>query len=178
MKFFLEIIIRFSNTVNEWVGRLVSWLTLILVLFVCVNVVYRKFFNMSDAWRGELEWHLFALIFLLGAGYALKHNRHVRVDLFYTKYSKKDKAWTNLIGGLLFLIPWCILIIYYALDFAYGSFQINEISPNPNGLKYRYLIKFAIPLGFTFLLIQAIGTVAQSIQTLTNRASEHTEATN
>lgn len=170
---FLETIIKFSNAINEGLGKLVSWLTLVLVLFVCFNVVSREF-NAADAWRAELEWHIFALIFLLGAGYAFKHNRHVRVDLFYANYSKRDKAWTNLAGGVFFLIPWCLLIIYYAWGFALESWQDNEISPNPNGLPYRYLIKFAIPIGISFLLIQAIGHVAQSIHTLLQ--TEPTEA--
>ncbi len=177
MKTFLQTIVKICGTINEWVGKTVSWLTLALVLLVCFNVISRNFFNSADAWRGELEWHFFALIFLLGAGYAFKHNRHVRVDLFYANYSKKDKAWTNLAGALFFLIPWCVLIIMYALDFAQGSYTINEISPNPNGLKYRYLIKFAIPLGLLLLLIQAIGNVAESIVTIIDKPSNETEVT-
>lgn len=177
MKTFLQTTSNICNAINERMGRLVSWLTLGLVFLVCFNVISRKYFNEADAWRAELEWHLFALIFLLGAGYALKHSRHVRVDLFYAKYSKRDKAWTNLAGGLLFLVPWCILIIYYSLDFAYESFSINEISPNPNGLKYRYLIKFAIPIGISLLLIQAIGTITESISILLDTNSNETNPT-
>lgn len=177
MKSFLQTTSNICNSINEQVGRLVSWLTLVLVILVCFNVVSRKAFDIADAWRGELEWHLFALIFLLGAGYAFKHNRHVRVDLFYANYSKKDKAWTNLAGALLFLVPWCVLIIYFSFGFAQESFAINEISPNPNGLKYRYLIKFAIPVGVGFLLIQAIGSIAESLIVLLNKNSNETEVT-
>ena len=141
MKIFLQQTVDFLNAINEWVGRTVSWLTLLIVLLVCFNVMRRYFFESADAWGGELEWHFFALIFLLGAGYAFKHERHVRVDLFYTKYSKRDKAWTNLIGALLFLIPWCVLVIWYSWDYAVGAWEINEKSPNPNGLPFRYIYK-------------------------------------
>ena len=169
MKTILRGVITTMNTINEWAGRAVSWLTLVLVLLVCYNVVMRRFFDVADAWRGELEWHLFALIFLIGAGYAFKHDRHVRVDLFYAKYSKREKAGTDLIGALVFLIPWCILIIIYAWSYAQGSMAINETSPNPDGLSHRYLIKFAISVGIGLLLLQAISSVAQAVLTLTTK---------
>ncbi|MFT5165683.1 MAG: TRAP-type mannitol/chloroaromatic compound transport system permease small subunit [Saprospiraceae bacterium] len=176
MKIFLQSTINLINTINEWAGRLVSWLTLLLVLLVCYNVICRHFFNEADAWRGELEWHIFGMIFMLGAGYAFRHDRHVRVDLFYTNYSKKDKAWTNLIGAIVLLIPWSVLIIIYSWDFAMGSLTIDEISPNPNGLKYRYLIKFAIPFGVGLLLLQALSSVAQSLYILIDNNPNETEA--
>jgi TRAP-type mannitol/chloroaromatic compound transport system permease small subunit len=177
MKIFLQTTINVFNTINEWLGRLVAWLTLVLVLFVCYNVICRHFFNEADAWRGELEWHIFALIFMLGAGYAFRHDRHVRVDLFYANYSNRDKAWTNLIGAIVFLVPWSILIIIYSWDFAQGSLSINEISPNPNGLKYRYLIKFSIPIGFGFLLLQSLSSVAESLYILIDEKPIEAEVT-
>jgi len=81
----------------------------------------------------ELEWHIFALIFLLAAGFTLKHDKHVRVDLFYEKMNKKDKAWINVLGILLFLIPWCVLIIKTSFHYAYSSFEMGETSPDPGG---------------------------------------------
>jgi len=176
MKAFLTFIIQFADTLNEWAGKLVSWLTLILVFFVCFNVICRKFYDSSDAWRGELEWHIFALVFILGAGYAFKYNRHVRVDLFYAKYSDIDKAWTNLVGILVFLIPWCLLIIYYSWDFAIEGYNLKETSPNANGLSYLYPIKFAIPLGFSLLLLQAFGNLAKAICTLKGYPIKETPA--
>ena len=83
---------HFLSQINEKVGQATSWLTVTLMLLICFNVTMRYLFNNSEAWRTELEWHLFALIFLLGAGYALKHDKHVRVDLFYAKFSEKQKA--------------------------------------------------------------------------------------
>lgn len=166
MKGFLKTLFEGAKQINEWVGRATSWLTLVLVLVVCVDVTRRYLFQSSSVWVGELEWHLYALIFLFGAGYALKHDRHVRVDLFYAKYSPRDRHWTNLLGHLLFLVPWCILIIVTSYSYAQGSFAINEGSPNPNGLPYRFIIKFAITIGVGLLLLQAILQIIDSISYL------------
>ena len=95
-------IIEWVDQINEQVGRIVSWLNSLLVVLVCFDVLRRSLINDTEAWIMELEWHLFALIFLLAAGYTFKHNKHVRVDLFYSKFSKRDKAWVNLLGSLFF----------------------------------------------------------------------------
>jgi len=166
MKKTLTKIAQFANQTNELVGRAVSWLTTALVLLVCYDVAVRYIFKTSQPWIVELEWHFFALIFLLGAGFALKHDRHVRVDLFYAKFSKKDKALTNLVGSLVFLIPWCVLLIFFSTKYAWTSFELNEGSPDPGGLPARYLIKFSVVIGMVLLLLQAIGIVAESILTL------------
>ncbi|MEM1120852.1 MAG: TRAP transporter small permease subunit [Bacteroidota bacterium] len=161
----MEKITNFLNQINERVGRATAWLTTILMLLVCFNVAARYLFNNSIAWRTELEWHLFALIFLLGAGYALKHDKHVRVDLFYAKFSKKQQALVNFIGTLVFLLPWCSLIIFASYKYAYSSWMINEGSPD-NGLPARYLIKSAITIGFVLLFLQAISILLQSVSIL------------
>ncbi len=138
------------DQLNEWIGKKVSWLTFLLVLLVCFDVVNRYLFSDTKAWVMELEWHLYALIFLFGAAYAFKYDRHVRVDLFYSNFSPRNKAFVNLFGGLLFLVPWCVFVIIYAFQYANISFAIKEISPDPGGLPARYLIKYAIPLGMFF----------------------------
>lgn len=166
MKNLLQKFINLVNTINENVGRAAAWLTTILVVLVCGRVLGRVIFDSEPVWLPELEWHLFAMIFLLGAGYTLKHDKHVRVDLFYAKFSKKDQALVNLVGGLLFLIPWCFLIMFVSYDYALGSFKILEGSPNPNGLPFRFIIKFTITVGASLLLLQALAMVADSILTL------------
>lgn len=166
MKRFLQQIIRFANAINEAMGRLASWFTTALVLLVCFDVIRRFLINDTEAWIMELEWHLFALIFLLGSGYALKHDRHVRVDLFYANFSARDKAWVNLVGSLVFLLPWCIIVGVMSFQYAAGSFAINEGSPDPGGLPARYIIKFAITVGVTLLGLQGLAVVAQSLLTL------------
>ncbi len=168
----LRSIIKIIDAINERVGRSVAWLTLVLVLLVCGDVAMRYLFSTTAAWVMELEWHLFALIFILGAGYAFKHDRHVRVDLFYDQFSPRDKAWVNLSGALVFLIPWCVLMVYVSFFYALGSFQIGEGSPNPGGLPYRFLIKGSISIGMFLLLLQALASVAQSILVLRGKEEE------
>ena len=159
-------LLEIKNTIsqiNEWVGRSVSWLTTLLVILVCFDVVTRYLFSETEAWIMELEWHLFALIFLLGAGFAYKHDRHVRVDLFYARFSDRDKALVNLVGNVLFLIPWCILVIIFSFKYGMAAFRIGEGSPDPGGLPARYIIKFAITAGGILLLLQAIAAVIDSV---------------
>ena len=156
---------------TERLGIVVSWLTGLLVLLIGYDVIMRYFFNRSSAGIYELEWHLFSMIFLLGAGYALMHDRHVRVDVFYHRLSEKQKAWINLIGTLCLLVPLSLIIIKSGFDFAANSFRLQETSPDPGGLPYRYLIKSAIPIGFAFVFLQAIAWIMKSIVTLTDRSS-------
>jgi TRAP-type mannitol/chloroaromatic compound transport system permease small subunit len=114
----------------------------------------------------ELEWHCFAIIFLLGAASTLKHDKHVRVDVFYERFSEKKKAIINLTGSILFLIPFASLVIWSSLDFVKNSFLIHESSPDPGGLPARYILKACIPLGFFFLLLQAVSLASKSLLTV------------
>lgn len=163
MENLLQKFINIVNVINENIGKAAAWLTGILVVLVCGRVLGRMIFDSEPVWLPELEWHIFAMIFLLAAGYTLKHDKHVRVDLFYAKFSEKDQALVNLVGALLFLIPWCCLIIYVSYGYAMGSFRILEGSPNPNGLPFRFIVKFAITIGASLLLLQALAMVAHSV---------------
>jgi len=165
-------IIKIIDQINEMVGKAISWLTLILVLVVCFEVMQRALFDKVSVWSFELQWHIFALIFLLGAGYALKYDRHVRVDLFYSNFSKRDQAWVNFFGSLLLLIPWLLVIIYYSFFYAMDAWYIGEGSPDPGGLPARYLIKFAVPFGLSLLLLQAISLTLSSLIILKETAIE------
>jgi len=166
----LEKLANWIDRINERVGRWTAWLTTLLVVMVCYEVLSRQL-GRTTTWVTELEWHLFALIFLLGAGYAFKHDRHVRVDLFYMRYAKKDRALTDLIGNLVFLIPWCVVIIYTAFGYAFESFRTNEGSPDPGGLPARYVIKFFIVIGMLLLLLQGVSSTIRSWLTLRGRAT-------
>jgi TRAP-type mannitol/chloroaromatic compound transport system permease small subunit len=166
---------RWIDRLNGWVGRLTAWLTVPLVLLVCFDVLARKVFNFSKIWIMDLEWHLFALLFLLAAGYALKHNRHVRVDLFYAKFSKKDKALVDFWGTLLFLIPWCVAVSVYAFGYARESFRLNEGATEPGGLPARYLIKFAMVAGILLLLLQAVALLLDSLFVLLKKGEPDSE---
>ncbi|MDX1477210.1 MAG: TRAP transporter small permease subunit [Saprospiraceae bacterium] len=164
----MNALIRGIEGLNAWIGERIKWVTTLLVLLIFVDVVLRYFFSMTKAWTIELEWHLFALIFLLGAAYAFKEDQHVRVDIFYARWSARRKAWVNLVGTLFFLIPWCLVVIWTSFQYAENALIFQERSPNPGGLPARYVIKFAITVGFVLLILQAIAVVARSIQTLRN----------
>ncbi len=170
MKRTLQQFINIINQLNETVGRAVAWLTTALVLVIGYDVAGRYLFNTSSAGVVELEWHLFSFIFLLGAAYALKHDRHVRVDVFYQNFSPKQQAWVNLIGTLLFLLPFCFVVVRESWQFAVNAWAIQEGSPDPGGLPARYVVKAAIPLGFLLLLLQGLSLLFQSILTLTDDA--------
>ncbi len=159
-------IYRSIDTLNEWVGRGVAWVTLLLVLVVFVDVVMRYLFATSYVFTQELEWHLFAFIFLVGAGYTLLYDGHVRVDIIYQRLGPKGRAWVNLIGVIFFLIPGCFMIIETSLTFVYNSLSVMEGSPDPGGIPARFIIKSAIPVGFTLLLLQGISLGLKSFLTL------------
>ena len=129
----------------------------------------RYLFSSTKSWVLELEWHMFALIFLLGAAYALREDQHVRVDLFYARMSKRGKAWVNLLGTLCFLLPWCIIVIQVTYYYAENSFMIGETSPEPGGLPARYIIKFAVTLGFILLMLQGLAQMIRAIQVLSTK---------
>jgi len=147
---------RQIDKLNEWVGRGVAWVTLALVLVVFVDVVMRYLFNTSFVFTQELEWHLFGFIFLIGAGYTLLHDGHVRVDIIYQRLGFKGRAWVNFCGVILFLIPGCIMVMTTSWKFMANSFAIMEGSPDPGGIPYRFVLKSCIPIGFTLLLLQGI----------------------
>jgi TRAP-type mannitol/chloroaromatic compound transport system permease small subunit len=143
------------NKMIRFFGNLSAFFCLILVLLVSADALIRYFFNISYSWVIELEWHLFSLIFLLGFGFALAEDRHVRVDIFYNKWSHSTRELINVIGHLIFLIPWAILILITTWKFVQNSFLIGEGSPNPDGLPFRFIVKSAIMIGFVALLLQA-----------------------
>jgi TRAP-type mannitol/chloroaromatic compound transport system permease small subunit len=111
----------------------------------------------------ELEWHLFAIIFLMGAAFTLLKDNHVRVDLLYSTFNPKRQAWINLVGTLLFLIPFVLIIIYSSYNYVANSFAFSESSPDPGGLPARYILKAFIPLSFIFLLLQSFSLLFSSI---------------
>ncbi len=163
----LKRICQVIDTLNEWVGKGVAWITLLLVLVVFADVVMRYLFNTSFVFTQELEWHVFAFIFLIGAGYTLLHDAHVRVDIIYQRLGVKGRAWINLIGVIFFLIPGCLLIIITSYHFASNAWSIMEGSPDPGGIPFRYVVKSLITIGFSLLLLQGISLGFHSLMQLT-----------
>jgi TRAP-type mannitol/chloroaromatic compound transport system permease small subunit len=156
------------DRLNEWVGRATSWVTLALVSVVFIDVVMRYAFNKSYVFAQELEWHIFAFIFLIGAGYTLLQDGHVRVDIFYQRFGPKAKAWTNLLGVLIFLIPGCLMIVMTSWHFVARAFVVGEGSPDPGGIPFRFIVKGLIPVGFSLLLLQGISMGLRSLLQILN----------
>ena len=154
---FLRKFVRFADGVNERVGAIVSWFTTLLVLTVCLDVFTRYFLRASSVAVQELEWHFFAVIFLLASAWALKNNKHVRVDVLYMNFKPRHQALVNLIGSLLFLLPFAVIAIWSSQYFVLNSFRIGEVSPDPGGLPARYILKAMIPIGFSLILLQGTG---------------------
>ena len=168
---FLNTLYKSIDRFTELSGRAVSWLVIIMVLLVGYDVTMRYVFNQGSIAIQELEWHLFSLIFLFGAAYTLKRDEHVRLDLLYQGKHSNDRirAWVNLLGSACILIPFCILIINSSWFFVMQSWTIQEGSPDPGGLPYRFLLKASIPLAFCFLLLQGVAEAIRSLLTILDK---------
>lgn len=149
---------RGIDTLNEKIGKAAAWLILIAVLVSTVNALIRYTFSMSsNAWL-ELQWYLFAGTFLLCAPWTLKSNEHIRIDVVTGRYSPRVHAWIDIIGGLAFLIPLCIVVLWSAIPFAVDSLVTSEMSSNSGGL-IVWPAKMLIPVAFFLLLLQGVSEV-------------------
>ena len=163
---------RWVDTLNTWVGHVVAWATALVVMVVFVDVVMRYAFKMSFVFTQELEWHLFAFIFLMGAGYTLLKDGHVRVDIFYQRGSPKAQAWINFLGVIFFLIPGCYMVIATSLPFVYNAWAVMEGSPDPGGIPYRFILKSCIPAGFILIFLQGLSLGIKSLLTILGKEIE------
>ena len=146
---------RLVDGINERVGKAVYWLVLAAVLISAGNAVVRYTFSISsNAWL-ELQWYLFSAIFLLCAGYALLRNEHVRIDILVSRLPRRAQIGVDIIGGLVFLLPMAILIMWLSWPMFVESYVRHEISGDAGGL-LRWPVKLLIPLGFLLLTLQGI----------------------
>lgn len=150
--------IRTIENLVAAVGKGAGYLNLLLIAVIVIDISMRALFSLTQAWVIELEWHLFAIIFLLGIPYALQQDRHVRVDLFYEKFKAGDRRLVNLFGTIFFLLPWAMVLFYTGFYYAAESFSSGETSPNPNGIPYFFPIKAMIPFAAGLLLLQGMAT--------------------
>jgi len=156
-----RVINRFSN----FLGMVSSILFLLMLANVFIDVLLRYVFNNSSIAMQEMEWHLYAAMFMLGVPYALRTESHVRVDLIYEGLSVKKKALIDLLGGIFLLVPFCLLVGWYGIDFTYEAFQLGEGSGDPGGLPYRWIIKAVIPFAFFATAVSGIALILNSIVT-------------
>jgi TRAP-type mannitol/chloroaromatic compound transport system permease small subunit len=164
---------RFAAAVdglNNRIGASIRWLSLIMILVGAFNAIARYLTRytglaLSSNAYFDLQWYFFSLIFLLGAAYGLEHDVHVRVDVLYSRLSRKARAWIDLAGTVLFLIPFCVLMLWVSWPAVRNSWAIHETSPDPGGLP-RYPIKTVILLSFALLLLQAFSQLVKQIEAL------------
>jgi TRAP-type mannitol/chloroaromatic compound transport system permease small subunit len=158
----LLVLSRWIDALNERVGRGVYWLVLIVALVSAGNAVSRYGLGLSsNAWL-EAQWYMFSAIFLLAAGYTLKHNGHVRIDVIYGRLSPRSRAVIDLVGTLLFLLPMAGLIMWLSWTGFAESYAIGEVSPDAGGL-LRWPVKLLIPLGFALLVLQGLSEIIKRI---------------
>ena len=153
-------IARVIDAVNRRIGRAVAWLTAAMVAIGAYNAVVRYLerdlgLQLSSNGLLELQWYLFAVVFLLGAPYALRRDAHVRVDILYSGHPPRARAWIDLAGALLFLVPFCAFAVYLSWGFVADSWAEREMSPDPGGLP-RWVLKPAVPIAFALLALQGI----------------------
>lgn len=149
---------RLIDAVNERVGRVIGWLVLAAVLVSAGNATVRYSLNLSsNAWL-EIQWYLFSAVFLLGAGYTLKKNEHVRIDILAGRLSRRGQAWIDIIGSLLFLMPMAVIIMVLSWPMFMQSYTGHEISSDAGGL-LRWPVKLLIPVGFALLVLQGVAEI-------------------
>jgi TRAP-type mannitol/chloroaromatic compound transport system permease small subunit len=160
--------------INAQVGRWVIWLILASTVISGLNAVVRKVFNVSSNAYLEVQWYLFAAAFLLAAGYTLLNGEHVKIDVIYTRFSKRTQIWIDVFGFLFFFMPVCFAILYYGIPFFLQGFRSGEMSSNAGGL-IRWPVYLMIPVGFSLLLAQGVSELIKRIAFLQGLIEDPTE---
>lgn len=157
------------NSTNEWLGRIVAWFILAMVIITFFNVVMRYGFNFGLIAIQESVIYLHSFVFMIAIAYTYRHNEHVRVDIFYSKYSSTQKAWVDLAGTILLLFPFCIYLIVTSWGYAANSWALLEGSREAGGLPFLFILKTLVPLMPALLLLQGIATVCHSLSIIKNK---------
>lgn len=159
-------ILRLANALGrfvEKVGIIAAWSALVLVLVIMFDVIGRHFFSSGSSKLQELEWHLHTILFMFCVGLGYMHDSHVRIDIVRERLGRRVQCCIEIVGCLLFLLPFCFVVIYYGIELTQRSWQVSEISSSATGLPYRWLIKSAIPLGTLLLAISGVSILLRSI---------------
>ncbi|CAM3543598.1 TRAP transporter small permease subunit [Parendozoicomonas haliclonae] len=160
------------NRFSDLLGKVAAVLFILLIFNVFYDVVARYVFNDVSIGLQELEWHLFAAVFMLGVPYTLRANGHVRVDLIYERLSIKKRALIDLLGALILLLPFALLVGYYGIGFAQEAYELGETSGDPGGLPHRWIIKAVIPFTFFSIAVSGLAMMLHSINVLTGKRSD------
>ena len=160
---------RAIDGVTERIGRTVYWLVLAVVLISAANATIRKAFNYSSNAYLEIQWYLFSVIFLVGAGYDLLHNAHVRIDIISGRLSARAQNWIDVFGIVFFLFPMAFVIMKLSWPLFMDAYTRNEVSTNAGGLVV-WPARLLVPIGFFLLIVQGISELIKRIGFLMGRA--------
>ena len=156
---------RAIDYVNDRFGEVANWLVLLACLISAGNAASRYLFSASsNAWL-EIQWYLFAGMVLFGGPYTLKVNEHVRVDLFFSAVSERTRIWIDIFGGLFFLLPICLILVYFTWPWFVDSWRIAEGSSNAGGL-IRWPVKLLLPVGFALMALQGVSEIIKRVAAL------------
>lgn len=150
---------------NTQFAVVANWLVLLAALISAGNAGSRYLFSESSNGWLEIQWYMFAAMVLLGGPYTLKMNEHVRVDLFYGLASERTRIWIDIVGGLLFLLPICLILTYFTWPWFVESWTINEASSNAGGL-VRWPVKLLLPVGFFLMAAQGVSEIIKRVAAL------------
>jgi TRAP-type mannitol/chloroaromatic compound transport system permease small subunit len=167
---FLRRIADAVDRLNDGIGGVITWLSLFMILFGAYNAIARwatrlAGVNLSSNAFNELQWYAFSVIFLLGAAWGLRHDVHVRVDVLYARLRPRAQAWINLLGTVLFLLPFCVLMLWVSWPAVARSFAVREVSPDPGGLP-RWPIKGLLLVSFVLLFLQGLAVIVRQIDAI------------
>lgn len=143
------------------IGQATSWLWVALLVIIVMNVVLRYAFGEGRIEFEEIQWHLYSMGFLLGISYAFQADSHIRVDVLHERFEPRTKAWFELYGIVLLVLPFVLLILIYSIPFVQQSYELAEVSQAPGGLPYRWAIKALLPISFFLLLLAACSRLTQ-----------------
>jgi len=164
-KTLLKISSKLEN-ILEAIGKLGAWLSLPLIGIIMFDIISRKFFVLGSTKLQEMEWHLHAALFLLALGYAYLKNSHVRIEVIREGFSTKLKAILEVIGVIIFILPYTGLIVWFGIDFVSRSYGLQEVSSALTGLSHRWIIKSFVPMGMAFLWLAGISVLLRNISYL------------
>lgn len=161
----MQALLKVSKAVdwlNSQVGKHVIWLILASTVISAVNAAVRKAFNVSSNAYLEVQWYLFAASFLLASAYTLLNGEHVKIDVIYSRWSKRVQIWIDLLGFTFFLLPFCAAVLWFSIPFFLQGYRSNELSPSAGGL-ILWPVYAMMPLGFFLLLLQGISELIKRI---------------
>lgn len=162
----METLAKISDMIDQLlagIGKLAAWAGVILIGATIFDVITRRFLVLGSTKIQEFEWHMHVVLFGLLIGYAYLKDSHVRIDLIRERLNERTQWWLEIIGCLIFLVPYCVLVIYFSYDFTVRAFTSDEISASATGLSHRWIIKAIIPIGFGLLALAGLATIFRKV---------------